>query len=103
MKIVEYKNHANHNDMTDTPSWVENGGHFYNPDNYTFISANSDVSEFYVPDTVVLYDKPELKARVLAIHAKYPLHRPVPSTGLTEEMTNEEVEAHVDEWVTTNS
>ena len=40
---------------------------------------------------------------LLAIHAKYPLHRPVPSTGLTEEMTNEEVEAHVDEWVTANS
>jgi hypothetical protein len=103
MRIVEYKLHAQHDGTTVNPSWVENGGHYYNPDNYTYISANKDLSEFYVPDSVVLYDTPELKTRVLAIHAKYPMHRPVPHSGSSEVMTNEEVEIHIDEWVTANS
>ena len=98
MRIVEYKLHANHDGTTSTPFWVEAGGIFYNPDNYTYISANSNVSEFYVPDSVVLYDIPELKARQLAIHSKYPM---MSRAGVA--MTNEEVEAHVDEWVTANS
>lgn len=102
MRIVEYKLHAQNDGTTVNPSWVENGGHYYNPDNYTYISANKDLSEFYVPDSVVLYDVPELKTRVLAIHAKYPMHKKI-STSAMQVMTDAEVEAHVDEWVTANS
>jgi hypothetical protein len=104
MRIVEYKLHAQNDGTTINPSWVENGGHYYNPDNYTYISANKDLSEFYVPDSVVLYDTPELKTRQLAIHAKYPMYKMTSTSPSTRQlMTNEEVEAHVDEWVTANS
>jgi hypothetical protein len=105
MRIVEYKLHVNHDGTTQAPSWVENGGHYYDPDNYTFISANQDVSEFYVPDSIVLYDIPELKTRVLNIHSRYPLSKKISEgpTPASRSMTNEEVEADVDEWVTANS
>ena len=105
MKIIEYKLHAPMNGHgMSTPSWVASGGAFYNQDDYTMISANPDTTEYYVPDTVTEYTVAELKARQLALHAKYPMiKRPENPGDEAEEMTDAEVEATVDAWVAANS
>ena len=104
MKIIEYKLHAPMNGHgMSTPSWVASGGAFYNQDDYTMISANPDTTEYYVPDTVVEYTVAELKARQLALHAKYTNQKWNSETNEMEDMTDAEVEATVDAWVAANS
>ena len=104
MKIIEYKLHAPMNGHgMSTPSWVASGGAFYNQDDYTMIGANPDTTEYYVPDTVVEYTVAELKARQLAIHAKNTMQKWNSETNEMEDMTDAEVEATVDAWVSANS
>ena len=107
MKIVEYKLHANPDKSMTTPAWVKGGGVFPNPDDHTMITAMSDEEQvYYIPDTLTEYTAAELKTRNLAIHAKYPLQKRIEVEGgndTSEDMTDAEVEALVDEWVTDNS
>ena len=102
MRILEYKLHGTNSGTMAVPVWAENGGHYYNPDDYTMITANADVSEYYVPDTLTELTTAELKTRQLAIHAKYPMQK-MADGGDMEDMTDAEVEAQIDEWVTANS
>ena len=104
MKILEYKLHGTNEGTMGVPVWAANGGHYYNPDDYTMITANPDATEYYVPDTLTEYTVAELKARQVAIHAKYPMQKmgETPADDM-EDMTDAEVEAQVDVWVTANS
>lgn len=56
------------------PSWVEDGGYFYNPDDFTMVgwSPNEGSRDYYVPETVVVLTRESLLARQLAINSKYP-------------------------------
>jgi hypothetical protein len=102
MKIVEYKLHANPDRTMTHPAWVRNGGVFLNQDDHTMIAALSDEEQmYYIPDTLIEYTVAELKTRNLAIHAKYPAQKRTGDTS--EDMTDAEVEATVDTWVTDNS
>ena len=103
MKILEYKLHGTNEGTMGVPVWAANGGHYYNPDDYTMITANPDATEYYVPDTLTEYTVAELKARQVALHAKYPMQKMGENPGDMEDMTDAEVEAQVDEWVTANS
>jgi hypothetical protein len=107
MKIVEYKLHANPDRTMSTPAWIKGGGHFHNPDDHTMIAALADEEQvYYIPDTLTEYTTAELKARQLAIHAKYPCQKKDGDDPLTNDMvdmTDAEVETQVDEWVTDNS
>lgn len=77
------------------PSWVENGGYFQNPDDFTLVGWTPDEGkrDYYVPDTVVVLTRESLIARQLAIHAKYPM-TDVEGTQLT----NEQVIAVINTW-----
>ena len=102
MKIVEYKLHANPDRTMTTPAWIKGGGHFHNPDDHTIIAAMVDEEQvYYIPDTLTEYTVAELKARQLAIHAKYPCQK-LDGDDMVD-MTDAEVEAQVDAWVTDNS
>ena len=104
MKILEYKLHGTNEGTMGVPVWAANGGHYYNPDDYTMITANPDTAEYYVPDTLTEYTVAELKARQVAIHAIYPMQKMGENPGDDmEDMTDAEVEAQVDAWVTANS
>jgi len=100
MKIIEYKLHGNPNGRgMVTPSFVKEGGHYNNPDDNTYIGVLPEPCEWYVPDTVQELTLAELKTRVLAMSAKYPYYHPRTVGGAVDEkMTNEEVEAGIDEW-----
>ena len=102
MKILEYKLHGTNEGTMAVPVWAANGGHYYNPDDYTMITANPDTTEYYVPDTLTELTTAELKTRQVAIHAKYPMQKRN-DDGEMEDMTDAEVEAQVDAWVTANS
>ena len=102
MKIVEYKLHANPDKSMTTPAWVKGGGHFPNPDDHTMIAAMADAEQiYYIPDTLTEYTAAELKARQLAIHAKYPCQKLDGEDSV--DMTNTEVEDMIEQWVTDNS
>ena len=104
MKIIEYKLHGTNEGTMGVPVWAANGGHYYNPDDYTMITANPDTAEYYVPDTLTEYTVAELKARQVALHAKYPMQKMGANPGDDMvDMTDAEVKTQVDGWVTANS
>lgn len=96
MQILEYKLHAGVNTGMICPPFIDNGGYWRNPDDFTYIGVSPDSNEYYIPDTVTKLTLAELKTRQLAIHAKYPMR------DLTEDkdMTNDEVETAIDNWWT---
>tara|TARA_R110001592_G_scaffold57651_1_gene175242 strand:- start:40 stop:348 length:309 start_codon:yes stop_codon:yes gene_type:complete len=96
MQILEYKLHAGSGDGMSCPTFIQEGGYWANPDNYTFIGVSPDPNEFHIPDTVTSLTLAELKTRQLAIHAKYPMRNPDPQ--ISGNLTNAEVETEIDNW-----
>ena len=77
------------------PSWVEDGGYFQNPDDFTMVGWSLDAGsrDYYVPDTVIVLTRDTMNTRQLAIHAKYPM-----TDGDRNTLTNEQVTAMVNAW-----
>jgi hypothetical protein len=94
MAILEYKLQASAEGMR-CPDWVEDGGYFPNPDDFTMIGLARDDAEWYTPDTVVTLTTVQLEDRQVALHAKYPMKN---EEGV--ELTEAEVRAMVQSWIT---
>lgn len=103
MQILEYKLHApaNGHGMT-TPSFITNGGQFYNNADHTMVAAEPDTTEYYIPDSVTVLTTVELKARMQTMHTANTFQK-MASDGTSEDMTDAEVATMVDDWVTANS
>ena len=67
------------------------------------IAAEPDTTEYYIPDTITVYTVAELKTRLLTMHAASAFQKMGNTPGDSEDMTDAEVEAMVDAWVTANS
>jgi hypothetical protein len=93
MAILEYKLEAAAGGMR-CPLWVEDGGYFYNPDDFSMIGWARDNAEWYTPDTVVTLTTLQLEDRQVAIHALYPMKN---EDGV--DLTEAEVRAMVQDWV----
>jgi hypothetical protein len=93
MAILEYKLQAGAGGMR-CPDWVEDGGYFSNPDDFSMIGWARDNPEWYTPDTVVKLTAPELEARQLAIHALHPM-----KNREGDALTIDEVKVMVADWV----
>jgi len=103
MQILEYKLHAPMNGHgMSTPTFITNGGQFYNNADHTMIAAEPDTTEYYIPDSVTVYTVAELKTRMLTMHGVEALQK-MADDGSMEDMTDAEVETMVDDWVTANS
>ena len=102
MQILEYKLHTSNNGLL-TPSFITNGGQFYNPADHTMIAGEPDTTKYYIPDTITVYTVAELKTRQLATHAVFTLQNFGEPGEAQTDMTDAEVEAMVDAWVTANS
>ena len=99
-KYLEYKLHAPMNGHgMSTPSFITNGGHWYNDDKMISIEPDED-PEYYVPDTVKVFTADQLKERQLAVHAAAP-YKVMGENGMptADDMTNAQVETMVDEWI----
>lgn len=83
------------NDKMRAPSWVEDGGYFRDPDNFTMVgwTPAEGVREYYVPDTVLKLTLEQLVARVLDINSRYPMKNMDDVV-----LTDEEVIAMVTAW-----
>ena len=96
MTIVEYT-------ITDEgriPDWISDGGYWGNPDGSDkLIGVGVEGS---IPDSLETFTLAELQARERAIHANYPLKKPMQlHDGLMLEkdnMTDSEVDTAVKEW-----
>jgi len=97
MAILEYKLEASAGGMR-CPLWVEDGGYFSNPDDFSMIGWARDSAEWYTPDTVVKFTPVQLEDRQVAIHAKYPMVKENDGGSMIE-MTETEVRAMVQSWV----
>ena len=79
-----------------TPSWIEDGGYYKDPDNNKFIGYSS-VSESSIPDTATKYSKSEMITKVLDIHSRYPISV-VESDDAVTALTDSEVTSQVNAW-----
>jgi hypothetical protein len=77
------------------PSWIEDGGYFYDLDNKTMVGWSPDLADrdYYVPDSVVTLTRETLMTRALAINAKYPASMPDGTL-----LTDEQIAAQVNGW-----
>ena len=111
MTIIEYKLHPIPQGGMKIPDFVDDGGYWQNPDDFTLIGTVPDGVEYYVPDTVTTYTLAELQARQRAIHAKYPMkktnYKGQPYNEANgeplDDMTDDEVNAKVKAWVDARS
>ena len=81
------------------PPWIDDGGYWLDGDNMIGVRDDTNVST--VPDGAISFTSSELEARQLALHAITPmLKRGEGAEGTMIEMTNAEVSAQVQAWVT---
>ena len=98
MTIYEYKLDASPEGMR-CPAWIDDGGYFSNGNK--MVGVTRDNPEFHVPSTVISFTPAELEARQLAIHAVTPMMKwDATLEDAMIEMTNAEVSAQVQAWVT---
>jgi len=98
--ICEYKMDKNWEGGKIRPLWLDDGGVWYDPDNYAFIGIVRD-PEVKVPETVVRYTKESFVERQLDIHDRYPFTKDDPeSDDIIDriEMTEEEVTEQAETW-----
>lgn len=94
--FVEYKKHLV-NGVIQDPDWVINGGHFMDENN-TFVGVVLDESErmYYIPDTVTVLTREEVKQRIIALGLNKKLGNPTNPHSKLVEMTDEELESLID-------
>ena len=102
MQYLEYKMDMGPGGM-HTPYWVDDGGYWKNPDNFTLVGATKDNQEHKIPDTVTKLTAAELETRQLAIHAAHPMEKYDVDGRPDGTMTDAEVRTQIQNWVTAHS
>ena len=100
--ICEYKHDKNWTRNKIRPQWLDDGGMWYDHDNYTYIGIVTD-PEVKVPETVIRFTKESLVERQLDVHSRHPFRKNDPEvTNPTIEnwvaMTDEEVTEEAETW-----
>jgi len=103
MPVIEYKLHKGQNNILETPSFVQDGGYWKNPNNHTLLGWCTPEAdrEYWVPDTVTELTKAEVVSRALSIHSATPYRAEVEVNGAIEageEMTTEQVTNQMENW-----
>ena len=92
--ICEYKQDKNWKGKRIRPLWLDDGGVWYDKDNYTYVGIVKDL-EIKVPETVIRFTKESLVERQLDIHSRYPYKKDDPESN---ELTDEEVTEQAETW-----
>ena len=103
--ICEYKHDKNWEGNKIRPRWLDDGGYWFDSDNYAYIGIVTD-PEVKVPETVVRFTKESLIERQLDIHSRYPFTKRDPESDDRRdkiELTNEEVTEQVETWWDNNA
>jgi hypothetical protein len=80
------------------PPWVDDGGYWTNPADFTMIGATRNNPEFHIPSTVHRLTAAELETRQVAIHNVTPMLKEDESNTMVE-MTEAEVRTAIQNWV----
>ena len=82
------------------PPWVDDGGYWTNPADFTMIGATRNNPEFHIPSTVHRLTAAELETRQVAIHNVTPMFKDgaTPDDAMVE-MTEAEVRTAIQNWV----
>lgn len=101
MAIVEYLLHRNEQGHKIVPPFIIDGGHWWNPIDFTMIGWIENIRDYYIPDTVLILTKEQFASRKLTIHNTNPfvIHD---ESNMNQEnpvyMTNEQVITMANEW-----
>ena len=98
--ICEYKHDKNWEGGKIRPLWLDDGGIWYDPDNYSYVGVFKD-PEVKVPETIVRFTKESLLERQLDIHSRYPYTKEDPESNEPTdriELTEEEVTEQAETW-----
>jgi hypothetical protein len=105
MPVVEYMNHIYDGDhRRHIPGFIHDRGHWYNPDDETFVGWTRTKTNYYVPNTLKQLTKEDFVQRCFAMHANSPItvmQQPEDGGGVMEPVqltSQEEVRAHAEEW-----
>lgn len=97
MELAEYKLDRNERLEKCTPYWIDDGGHWPDPDALTLVGVIQPAPrDFKIPETVARLSRIQLEARCLSIHARYPYTSGTP--GDETPLTDAEVIAMVAAW-----
>lgn len=95
MAYYEFKKHVD-----GIPNFVTNGGSFYNPTDYTYITYIPDNNPFWIPDTLIMLTKAQVEQRAKDINSVTPFVMIDVKNGNTRrDMTEAEVATWVLAWV----
>jgi len=98
MAYYEYMNEL-YEGKTKQPQFVTNGGSFYDPENYTYVTYIEDNRNYYIPDTLVELTKEQVLNRALEIHSRVAYKKIICGQGL-EDMTEQDVIDWVNNYFT---
>ena len=97
MELASYKFDRDKHLNKVCPYWIDDGGHFPDPDALTLVGViQPSPRDFKVPETVARLTRLQLEARCLSIHARYPYTSGTPGEETT--LTDAEVVAMVAAW-----
>ena len=98
--ICEYKMDKERQGGKIRPLWLDEGGVWYDPDNYAYVGVVKD-PEVKVPETVTRYTKESFVERQLDLHDRYTFTKDDPESNDPVDridMTDEEVTDQAEEW-----
>ena len=101
MVYLEYLLDAGEGGMR-CPPWVDDGGYWVNPADFTMIGATRNNPEFHIPSTVNRLTAAELETRQVAIHNVTPMQKEVVEDDGhigRANMTEAEVRTAIQNWV----
>jgi hypothetical protein len=101
--IVEYKLEKvrARSDAKKTPIWIDNGGHWYNSINNSYVGYIRDDVEYYIPSTLKTLTRDSFISRMQAIHASHPLYKTPPLADDSSPDVEAELVAYTDEELVT--
>lgn len=95
MPVIEYKFNIGEDGRLVIPGYVEDRGHWYNPDDHTYlgwVKAEAD-REYWVPDTIVTKTKAECVTRAIGM---MPMYRDSDETEVA--MDSAEITTMMENW-----
>lgn len=97
MELAEYKLDRDKHLHKVCPYWIDDGGHWFDPDALTLVGVIQPAPrDFKVPETVTRLTRLQLEARCLDIHGRHPYTDGDPGDETT--MTDAEMVAMVAAW-----
>ena len=85
MPVVEYMLHRIPEGKI-TPPFIQNGGHWWNPNDLTLVGWVESNPDYYIPETLVYLNREQFAQRALSMHATHPYRKKSPDSDPERDM-----------------